>query len=70
MNAKQAILQAMLVDAICQTVIETGEAPEGPMYAAFMSKGCTLEQFNSLVAAAVATGKIAKHGNILSAVRP
>jgi len=69
MNAKQAILQAMLVNAIIETVIEAKYAPEGPMYAAFMTKGVTLEQFNSLVAAAVATGRITKRGNMLSAVQ-
>ena len=67
MNAKQAILQAMLVDASCQTVVEVKEAPEGPMYAAFMQYGCSLEQFTKFVNAAIATGKITRRGHVLVA---
>ena len=62
-NTKQTLVSVMLVDAICETVLETGEAPEGPMYAAFMQYGVSLEQFQSLVNAAVATGKIKRGGN-------
>lgn len=73
MNDNQAILRAMLVDAICETVESASKksklgVPEGPMYAAFMAHGCSLNQFQSYVSAAVNSGRIRKSGNLLFAV--
>jgi len=62
---KQAVLAA--IGIIVETVEEMGElgAPEGPMYAALMGAGISLDQFNQLVALAVKTGKIRKSGHVL-----
>jgi hypothetical protein len=55
-----------LVDAFEQTVKEAGEdgAPAGPMYAAFMEIGGTLAQFEAVMAALVAAGRLKKRGHI------
>lgn len=42
--------------AIVQSVREVGTAPAGPMYAALMSKGCTLNQFTQIMGQLVRAG--------------
>ena len=58
----------LLVSIIIETVTECPNgAPCGPMYAAFMQKipNLTSLQFNQLVAAAVASGKVCRTGHVL-----
>ena len=59
-----------MVNVIVEAVKETGTngAPEGPMYAALMAHGCTLDQFNLLVDLAVRAGKLRKRGHLLFAI--
>lgn len=49
-NERQAAV--LLIRAIMETIKESGEqgAPEGPMYAAVMGTGCSLNSFNMLIA--------------------
>jgi hypothetical protein len=42
--------------------------PAGPMYAALMAHGCTLDQFNQLMAALVSVGKLRREGDLYFAV--
>lgn len=55
--------------AIVETVKETGEqgAPSGIVYAALMSQGCTLDQYQSFISALVRTGKLRQEGDLLYA---
>lgn len=66
----KATLQAFS-SAIIETVQEAGAqgAPEGPMYAAFMSYGIDLNTFNQLVDYCVRSGKIRRSGNVLFAIQ-
>ncbi len=53
-----------IVSAITDTIKEAGEfgAPGGIMHAALMAHGCTLNQFNSLMAILVNSGRVEKRG--------
>ena len=59
-----------LADALLEAVKEAGAegAPEGPMYAAFMSYGVSLEMFTRIVDALIAVGKLRRSGHVLYAV--
>lgn len=61
-NPNRAIL--LLTQAVLETVNETmpSGAPGGPMYAAFMTKGMTLDQFESLMGGMVEAGFLEKRG--------
>jgi hypothetical protein len=39
-------------------------APAGPIYAALMAQGCTLEQFEQLMGVLVETGRLRKQGHL------
>lgn len=66
MTKSQEVLQAFS-GAIIETVQEAGKqgAPEGPIYAAFMSYGIDLDTFNILVDYCVRSGKIRRAGHVL-----
>lgn len=51
MNREQIEAAQRIGLAVMEAIAECGElgAPEGPIYAALMSQGCTLSQFQSLV---------------------
>ncbi len=55
-----------LVDAVVETVRESGPdgAPAGSIYAALMTLGFTLEQFERLMGALVGLGKLTKRGHL------
>jgi hypothetical protein len=59
---KRALI--LIVSAITETIKEAGElgAPGGHMYAALMAHGCTLNQFESIMAALVRLGRVEKRG--------
>ncbi len=56
----------MIVDAVIESVKVAGPlgAPAGVMYAALMSQGCTLDQFNQLTGALVGMGKLRRQGDL------
>lgn len=60
---------AQVLSAMLETIQEMGKdgLPEGPLYAALMGKGCSLNQFNSLVGILVKAGRVRKDGNFLYA---
>ena len=62
MNQVQAVLK--IAAAVIETIRESGSlgAPGGTIYAALMSHGCTLQQFDGLMAAIVGSGKVSKRG--------
>ena len=64
-NHRQAVAFVRHVfNAIVETVNEQPDgAPAGPMYAAFMAHGMSLEQFEQITGALVAAGKIKRRGN-------
>mgnify|MGYP001005788984 CR=1 FL=1 len=53
-----------IVGAVTEAIAAAGEtgAPGGVLYAALMSQGCTLSQFESLMGALCRTGRIVKRG--------
>jgi len=63
-SQRQAI--ALIVNAVTETIAECGDmgAPGGTIYAALMHYGCTLQQFESLMAALVRLGKVTKRGEL------
>lgn len=62
-------IQAIL-KAICDAIIESVKAggplgtPGGTLYAALMAQGCTLQQFEQIMAALVSAGKLEKRGEL------
>lgn len=59
-----------LADVVVETVREAGAegAPEGPMYAAFMAHGLSLDAFTAIVEALIAAKKIRRSNHVLYAV--
>lgn len=57
---------ARLVGAIIESVREMGEqgAPAGPLYAALMTVGITLDQFNTIMEALVKRGVLRHSGHV------
>ncbi len=55
--------------AIRDTVTAAGDmgAPSGHVYAALMTHGCTLDQYNQIISAMTRTGMIRQSGNLLLA---
>lgn len=60
---------------ICDAIVEAVEAsnpsigaPGGHLYAALMSSGCTLHQFNSIMVVLVRAGRLTKRGECYFAV--
>jgi len=70
MTVQQMLALKQVADAIIESVKECGSsgAPAGPMYAALMSRGCTLEQFEQIMSGLVKAGKLRKSGNIYYAM--
>ena len=54
---RRAALSIIL--AVAETIRETSPCPSGPVYAALMSKGCTLQQYESIIAQLVGAGLVA-----------
>lgn len=64
---KEALIAFVeLCNAVVDAVKEAGPqgAPAGPMYAAFMSVGMSLEQFERMMAALVKSGRLRKSGDL------
>lgn len=61
---KRALLA--LCDAIVDIVRAGGDrgVPGGTLYAALMTHGCTLDQFEGIMRALVATSKVEKRGQL------
>ena len=66
--------QLIALAAVCKAVLEaiqlTGDqgAPGGVLYAGLTGFGCNINQFESLMAALIRTGKIRKSGDLYFAV--
>lgn len=62
-NTQKNALQ-QICDAIIESVKAAGAmgAPGGILYAALMTQGCTLNQFDSIMGALVRLGKLTKQG--------
>jgi hypothetical protein len=63
-TVKRAVLS--ILSAFLDTVKEAGPrgAPSGPMYAAAMAQGLTLEQYEAIMRALVNAGKVRKEGHV------
>jgi len=70
MTTEQAKALRMICDAVIESVKVAGPlgAPAGTLYAALMTHGATLEQFESLMAGLVKIGKLTKQGHLYFAV--
>jgi len=71
LNPQQAAALRMIVSAVLETIQQAGPlgAPGGHLYAALMTRGCTLSQFESLMGALVRTGRVEKRGECYHAVK-
>jgi len=56
----------MVCDAVIDSVAAGGKlgTPAGTLYAALMTQGCTLEQFDRLMGGLVDIGKLEKRGDL------
>lgn len=52
-----------LVDELSTIINESNGVPAGPLYMTFAEAGLTLDQFEQIMGAMVATGKIRKSGH-------
>ena len=61
---------AEVMDIIYDTVKESGEmgAPSGPVYAALMSIGVSLDVYNAMIDSMVKAGRLRKSGHVLFAI--
>ena len=65
MTIEQAKALRAIAKAITDTVAETGPlgAPGGHLYAALMTQGCTLHQFEQIMSGLVRAGYLEKRGD-------
>jgi hypothetical protein len=65
MTTKAQFAIAQVLAALVETIKAAGPsgAPGGVMYAALMTQGCTLEQFEALMGCLVRSGVVRKSGN-------
>ena len=65
-HADAVRLLCAIADALEQTVKEAGPdgAPTGPLYLACMEHGCTLGQFEAIMASLVDVGRVKKRGHL------
>lgn len=69
MNIKQILALKKIGHAILSSIHEAGEnspVPEGPMYAALMSHGISLSQFQQLLAGLQSTGLVIRESHTVS----
>ena len=68
MNKVDAITELCAI--IVESVRNMGSmgAPSGPMYAALMSTGITLDQYQTIMDGLVAAGKLKRRGHVYFAV--
>jgi hypothetical protein len=73
MEGTMAITSAQataLLKEICDTIVEAVRAagplgcPSGNLYAVLMTAGCTMEQYNQMMAGLVRAGMLRKSGNL------
>lgn len=57
----------LAIKAMCDAIIQACAVPDGvpggTIYAALMSQGCTLAQFEAIMSTLVTLGKVSKRGN-------
>ena len=72
MTQAQIQLLRMIADAVIDSVKAAGPlgAPGGVIYAALMAHGCTLGQFEQIMSALVATGKLTRDGHLCRVAGP
>ena len=66
MDQRKLKVLALLVDAVVETIKEAGAmgAPGGVLYAALMTRGFSLEEFEIFMRVVVATGRVYKTGHL------
>ena len=65
-SQQESSLVKMVCDAVIESVALAGSqgAPAGPLYAALMQYGFTLEQFERIMGALVRIGELEKRGQL------
>jgi hypothetical protein len=68
MNAQQKKILLDIIELIREAVREAGPLglPEGTMYSILMAQGCTINQFENIIALMVRTGAIHKQVHLLT----
>jgi hypothetical protein len=71
-NANQVKAVQLVCSAILEAVKAGGDhgAPGGVIYAALMTQGCTLEQYEGLMGALVRAGRLRRSGELYFLVKP
>ena len=54
-----------VIKLVGDTIKDAGQIPSGHLYAMLMPSGCTLEQFNMLIAVFKEAGKVREEKNVL-----
>lgn len=54
-----------MLKELIAAIIETLPAPSGKLYAALMGQGCTLDQYNQILAALTGEGLVRQQGQML-----
>jgi len=67
MTQQQQVLA--VINAVYETIKDMGKdgAPSGILYAGLMAKGCSLNQYNSLIGLLIKAGKVRQAGDVLYA---
>lgn len=65
-DERQQLALRAIVTAVMGTIEDAGAlgAPSGVLYAALSAHGCSLEQFSSLMAALVRSGRVRQTANV------
>jgi hypothetical protein len=64
-TADRVKVAAIVSIAVCETIREAGSIPSGTLYAALMTKGCTMQVFDDIIAMLGRTGLVTKRGDLL-----
>lgn len=66
MTPQQIALLRQIADAITDAVAAAGSfgAPSGTLYAALMAQGCTLNQYEQIMAGLVRAGRLTQSGHL------
>ena len=54
-----------IVKAVCETIREAGSIPSGTLYAALMTQGCTLQQYEYLTDTIKRAGVVREENHVL-----
>ena len=66
----QATDAVKVIQAVAETIREVGSCPAGMVYAALMTKGCSLPAFEKIIDVLVNSGVVKRNNNMLIWIDP